>query len=67
MKLKEKTTDNKGRAVLVCEDRILFWRRERKFVAQREYPHGFWDWEELPNKRLVPAFLSFQLDLWNRE
>ena len=67
MRLKSKTTDDNGRDILVCEDRVLFWRRERRFVAQSEYPRGYWAWLELPNKRIVPDILSFQLDAWNKE
>jgi hypothetical protein len=67
MKLKKKTTDEKGRTVLVCDDRVLFLKRERRFVAQSEIVSGYWRWLELPNKSMVPDTLSFQLDTWNRE
>jgi len=69
MILKEKTTDEKGRTVLVCEDRVLwFWRRERRFVAQTSLFGGrYWRWLELPNKSLVDDATSSQLDAWNRE
>jgi len=66
MRLKKKTSDDKGRTVLVCEERILFFRRERRFVAQSAYSGRYWEWLELPNKKMVHDQLSFQLDAWNR-
>ncbi len=48
------------------ERRFLLWTKERKFEAQREYPTGYWEWLELPNRRLVCDATSFQLDAWNR-
>ena len=68
MKLKEKTADDKGRTVLVCEDRVLwFWRRERRFLAQSKLASNYWSWLELPGKNLVDGVTSLQLDAWNRE
>ncbi len=37
---------------------------KRTFIANKEYPKGYWNWVELPNKTLVGDRLSFQLDEW---
>lgn len=39
---------------------------KRTFVANREYPTGYWAWLELPNKSSVSDGLSFQLSEWVR-
>lgn len=36
----------------------------RTFVANKEYPKGYWNWVEMPNKTLVCDRLSFQLNEW---
>ena len=67
MKLKFKKIDDKGRDLLICESKFLFFKRERKFVAQSRLCKGFWSWLELPNLTIVPDGISFQLDAWNNE
>jgi hypothetical protein len=67
MKLKFKKIDNKDRDLLICESKFLFFKRERKFVAQSKLCRGFWSWLELPNLTTVPFDLSIQLDAWNSE
>ena len=37
---------------------------KRTFIANREYPKGYWNWVEMPNKTLVRDSLSFQLSEW---
>lgn len=37
---------------------------ERKFIATKEYPKGYWNWMELPNNERVGDKLSFQLNDW---
>lgn len=37
---------------------------KRTFIANKEYPEGYWNWVEMPNKTIVPDRLSFQLDEW---
>lgn len=54
------------KSVITTESKFLWWKNEQKFVAQREFPKGYWTWLELPNLTLVPDSLSFQLDEWNR-
>lgn len=54
------------KTIITTEEKVFFWKKTRRFLAQREYPKGYWTWLELPNKTLVPDFLSFQLNEWNR-
>lgn len=37
---------------------------KRTFIANKEYPKGYWNWVEMPNKTIVPDMLSFQLNEW---
>lgn len=37
---------------------------KRTFIANKEFPKGYWNWVELPNKTIVNDSLSFQLDKW---
>ncbi|HSH50855.1 MAG TPA: hypothetical protein VK982_03940 [Bacteroidales bacterium] len=37
---------------------------KRTFIANKEYPKGYWNWVEMPNKTIVPDRLSFQLSEW---
>ena len=67
MKFKRLQKDGPGRYVLVCSRRLLFWEKDVKFLATREYPPGYWSWLSLPNLKLVGGCLSFQLDAWCRE
>ena len=55
-----------GKDVITTESEFLFWKRIRVFEAQTEYPHGYWDWLELPNHKLVDDGISFQLNAWNK-
>ena len=55
-----------GKAVITIERRFLFWKFQTKYVAQKEFPKGYWTWLELPNLTVVDDILSFQLDAWNR-
>lgn len=65
MKMISKEVIN-DKTVITVETRGLLGRKQRSFEAQREIPKGYWDWLELPNRKLVPDGLSFQLDAWNR-
>ena len=55
-----------GKSVITTESKFLWWKTQTKFIAQREFPKGYWTWLELPNLTIVPDNLSFQLDKWNR-
>lgn len=55
-----------GKTVITTEYKILFWKIQRRFEAQRERPKGYWDWLELPDRRIITDALSFQLDAWNK-
>ena len=37
---------------------------KRTFIANKEYPKGYWNWVELPNKTMVTDMMSFQLNKW---
>ena len=65
MKMISKEVIN-GKTVITAEEKKLFRKKIRKFEAQREFPPGYWDWLELPNKILVADSLSFQLNAWNK-
>jgi len=68
MKLIRKERDSKDRDILVCESRFLFWKWICKFLATNEFPTGYWEWLQLPDKKKIYSnYLSFQLDAWNRE
>lgn len=55
-----------GKIVIRTESKKLIFKKVRSFEAQREFPPGYWDWLELPDRKLVPSHTSFQLDAWNR-
>jgi hypothetical protein len=55
-----------GKTVIVTSTRGLFRREIRRFEEQRKLTPSFSEWLELPNRKLVPDRLSFQLDAWNR-
>lgn len=60
-----------GKIVIETEsEKKRLFRRPKKitriFEAQREFPKGYWEWLELPDKLIVPDVLSLQLDAWNR-
>lgn len=50
------------------EDRLFLCFKlspiKRTFIANKEYPKGYWNWVEMPNKKIVPDMLSFQLNEW---
>jgi len=46
--------------------RIFRKPKVRRFVADKEYPTGYWNWVELPHFTLVGDILSFQLDEWTK-
>ena len=54
-----------GKDVITTESKFLFWKRIRRFEAQRRIA-GYWDWIELPNHTLVDDGISFQLNAWNK-
>ena len=35
---------------------------KRTFIANKEYPKGYWNWVELPNKTIIEPMLSFWLN-----
>ena len=35
---------------------------KRTFIANKEYPKGYWNWVEMPNKTIVNDRLKLQLD-----
>lgn len=43
---------------------VVIYTVKRTFIANEEYPKGYWNWVELPNKNMVRDRLSFQLDEW---
>ena len=55
-----------GKTVLTTETKGFFRKKIQQFEAQREYPKGYWDWLELPNREMINDVLSFQLDAWNK-
>lgn len=56
------------RTIITAEQTVLFFFKfKRKFITTRQSCPGYWDWLELPDKELVPDYISFQLDAWNRE
>lgn len=59
--------DDKGRSVITCSQRILFWKRQRRYLAQERIAGEFYTWFELPSIHRVPDRLSFQLDAWRNE
>jgi len=57
-----------GKTILTTETkRLLLKPKIRSFVATKEYPKGYWNWLELPDKTLVGDHLIFQLDAWMRD
>ena len=55
-----------GKTVITTSKKFLFWYAITQYEAQKESPKGYWEWLKLPNKDLVPDFISFQLDAWNK-
>ncbi len=56
-----------GKTVLVTSTRRFILKPKiRKFIEGRKLCAGYWDWLELPDKKIIPDCLSFQLDAWNR-
>lgn len=55
-----------GKVVITTSKRFLFWHIITQYEAQREFPSGYWDWLQLPNRNLVNDSTSFQLDAWNK-
>jgi len=61
--------NNKGMVTIETETQRSFLGiklkpTKRTFIANKEYPKGYWNWVELPNKTLVGDRLSFQLNEW---
>ena len=56
-----------GKTVIITEQKILFFfKRIRKFEAFERFVDSYWKWVELPNRTIVPDYLSFQLNTWNQ-
>lgn len=36
--------------------------KKRQFIANREYPAGYWNWLEMPEMTWIDSILSFKLD-----
>lgn len=65
MKLIGKQTIN-GKTVLATSRCYMFRNIITAYEAQREFVEGHWDWLKLPDREIVPDYISFQLDAWNR-
>lgn len=37
---------------------------KRTFIANKEYPTGYWNWVELPDKKIISQSLGDQLNVW---
>jgi len=55
-----------NKTVITTESKGFFRKKIRQFEATREYPKGYWNWLELPNRKIIYGILTFQLDAWNR-
>ena len=63
-----------GNTIITIEMRrttgVLCWKKEtvetRRFKAVACIADDYWRWLELPDMRLVPDSLSFQLDAWKK-
>ncbi len=56
-----------GKVVILTEEKYcLFWKKKKRFEAQREICPGYWEWLELPDRILVDDRQSFQLDAWRK-
>ena len=71
MRAISRSKDEKGNAILVCEEETKFlWMKNVKqteYIATEEFPTGYWNWRLLPDKTLINSHLSFQLDSWNKD
>jgi hypothetical protein len=71
MKVVSRRLDEKGNIILECEEVSKFlWIEKIKtieYIATTEFPKGYWDWRELPDRTLVGDHMSFQLDSWNKD
>jgi len=52
--------------VITTKEKLLLWPKIRKFECQRQIAPSFWEWLELPERKLVSDSISFQLDVWVR-
>jgi hypothetical protein len=69
MRVTKIETEN-GKTVITTETPRWLWflkPRVQRFVAARRIVGDFWEWLELPDKRLVTDQSSYQLDAWKRE
>lgn len=41
---------------------IPYGSEKRKFIADKEYPTGYWNWVEFPGKTWIDGMFSFKLD-----
>ena len=63
---------NDGLTIITTETKrikgMLWWKKEviyiREFKAVKRIAGDYWTWLELPDMKLVPDDLSFQLDAW---
>ena len=63
-----KIETSNGKTIITTETkRLILKPKVRSFIATEEYPTGYWNWLELPDKTLVGDRLSFQLDAWMRD
>ena len=62
--IKKQVIGNK--TVITTESNFLFFKKIRKFEAQKEGYMGCWDWLELPGHKLIGDCLRSQLDTWNK-
>ena len=65
MKFKNKEIIN-GKTTMTTSKQFLFWNITTQYEAQKESPKGYWEWLKLPERHIVPDYISFQLDAWNR-
>jgi len=64
MKIINKTINENGQIKIICEETKFFGllKKEKQFIATKEYPKGFWDWKDLSNRAKVEEDIAFQLD-----
>lgn len=62
--IKSETID--GHTIITTESKILCFSRQRRFITGRQLTANFWEWLELPGKKLIGDDLSFRLDAWKQ-
>lgn len=65
MKMIKKEVVNK-KIVITVEQGWFIFKTIKQYEAQKEFLSGYWNWLKLPDRTMVPDYMSFQLDKWNR-